>query len=117
MNLINLIFYTFFIFNSPIQDDKIKTSEIKVFGNCGMCKSRIEKALDRNGIKMATWDTKTKMLKVVYNSTKVKETQIHTWISEVGHDTEKAKAKDEVYAVLPFCCLFRDHDHSGMKDN
>jgi hypothetical protein len=37
-------------------------------------------------------------------------------IAAVGHDTDKVKAKDEVYADLPFCCLYRDHDHSGMKD-
>ena len=117
MNLIHLIFYTFFIFNTPAQQSKLQTAEIKVFGNCGMCKSRIEKALDRNGIKTASWDTKTKMLKVVYNGSRVKEAQIHNWIAEVGHDTEKAKAKEEVYAALPFCCLYRDHDHSGMKDN
>jgi len=34
----------------------------------------------------------------------------------VGHDTDKAKAKVDVYTELPFCCLYRDHDHSNVKD-
>ncbi len=98
------------------QSSKVVKADIKVYGNCGMCKARIEKALDRTGIKTATWDTKSKNLSVVYNSDKLSEQQIHNFIAEVGHDTDKAKAKDEVYAKLPFCCLYRDHDHSGMKD-
>ncbi len=98
------------------QSSKLVKAEIKVYGNCGMCKARIQKALDRKGIKTATWDTKTKNLSIVYNSDKLSEMDIHKFIAEVGHDTDKAKAKDEVYAKLPFCCLYRDHDHSGMED-
>jgi hypothetical protein len=82
-----------------------------------MCKHRIETALDHNGIKMAQWDATTKNLDIVYNSNKISEQKIHEIIASTGHDTEKAKAKDEVYAKLPFCCLYRDHDHSGIKDD
>lgn len=99
------------------QSDKIVKAEIKVYGNCGMCKARIQKALDRTGIKTASWDTKTKNLSVVYNSNKITEQRIHELIAEVGHDTDKVKAKDETYAKLPFCCLYRDHDHSNIKDD
>jgi periplasmic mercuric ion binding protein len=97
--------------------DKVVTANIKVYGNCGMCKSRIEKALDYKGVKQSKWSTTTKMLEVTYVPTKIKEQKIHELIAAVGHDTDKAKAKDEVYAKLPFCCLYRDHDHSGMDDN
>ena len=93
---------------------KVITSTIKVYGNCAMCKSRIETALDQKGIKLAKWDTKTKDLQVVYNSDKISEQQIHEIIAGIGHDTDKVKAKDEVYSTLPFCCLYRDHGHSGM---
>ena len=115
------IFYIFlFAFSltsfTTFSQGKVVTANIKVFGNCGMCKERIETALDHPGIKTATWDTKTKNLEVVYNSKKISEQQIHEIIASAGHDTEKVKAKDDVYAQLPFCCLYRDHDHSGMKD-
>jgi mercuric ion binding protein len=92
------------------------TATIKVYGNCTMCKERIEKALDYKGIKKATWDTRSKGLVVVYNSTKITEQKIHEIIAGVGHDTDKVKAKDDVYAALPFCCLYRDHDHSKVID-
>jgi periplasmic mercuric ion binding protein len=95
---------------------KSAEASIKVYGNCGMCKKRIETALDHKGIKQAAWDTKSKELKVVYNPAKVTELEIHQIVASVGHDTDKVKAKDEVYADLPFCCLYRDHDHSGVKD-
>ena len=95
---------------------KTVTAKIKVFGNCSMCKQRIETALDVNGIKSASWDSKTKMLDVVYNKSKISEQKIHEVLASAGHDTEKTKAKDEVYSELPFCCLYRDHDHSNVKD-
>jgi periplasmic mercuric ion binding protein len=96
---------------------KVVKANIKVFGNCGMCKERIETALDKGGVKVASWNPASKNLEVVYNSKKITELQIHELIAGVGHDTEKVKAKNEVYSKLPFCCLYRDHDHSGMKDD
>src|SRR6188768_3275067 len=95
---------------------KVVTADIKVYGNCGMCKARIETALDHKGIKQAKWDPTTKSLNVVYVPTKITEQEICDIIAAAGHDTDKSKAKDEVYAKLPFCCLYRDHDHSGIQD-
>ena len=98
------------------QSGKTIKTDIKVYGNCGMCKMRIQKALDRTGIKTCDWNAETKNLSVVYSPSKVSERKIHQLIAEAGHDTDLVKAKDEVYAKLPFCCLYRDHDHSGMED-
>ena len=116
--LYTLIFFVLSLSaTSAFSQGKVSKATIKVFGNCGMCKERIESALDEGGVKLANWDTKTKNLEVVYNPKKITELQIHELIAAAGHDTEKVKAKDEVYAQLPFCCLYRDHDHSGMKDD
>lgn len=95
---------------------KVVTTTIKVYGNCGMCKERIEGVLDQKGIKKATWDVATKNLHVVYVPFKINEQKICELVASVGHDTDTVKAKDEVYAELPFCCLYRDHDHSGIQD-
>lgn len=103
--------------NIAFAQAKASQATIKVYGNCAMCKKRIEAALDTKGIKTAIWDTKTKELQVVYVSSRITEMEIHQLVASVGHDTDKVKAKDEVYADLPFCCLYRDHDHSGMKDS
>jgi len=96
---------------------KVVTANLKVYGNCGMCKSRIEKALDTKGVKQAKWNPTTKNLEVVYVPSKMTERKIQELVSAVGHDTDSTKASDAVYAKLPFCCLYRDHDHSGMDDN
>ncbi len=88
----------------------IVNAHIKVYGNCTMCKKRIETALDRKGIKQANWDPRTKDLAVVYNKSKISEDKIHEIVAAAGHDTEKVKAPDEVYSKLPFCCLYRETD-------
>ena len=103
-------------FSGAQAQSKTSRSEFKVYGNCGMCKNRIETALDHPGIKFAEWNTETKNLEVVYNNRKITEKEIHKLIADVGHDTDSVKANTEVYAKLPFCCLYRDHDHSNIKD-
>ncbi len=84
------------------------TTQFKVNGVCGMCKERIEEALYTTGIKSASWDRKTQLLTVTYKTNKINEFKIYELVAGVGHDTEKVKAKDEVYKKLPDCCLYRD---------
>jgi outer membrane receptor protein involved in Fe transport/copper chaperone CopZ len=87
------------------------TATFKVYGACGMCKMRIEKALKIKGISKAKWDVGKQMLTVTYNSSTIQLDAIHSKVAEVGHDTELKKAKDDVYKALPECCLYRDGAH------
>lgn len=87
---------------------KIETIQFSIYGNCGQCQDRIEETLDRKGILNARWDKKTGKATVKYNSDKVSEDQIHQWVAEVGHDTEKQKATKEAYEQLPDCCKYKD---------
>ncbi len=83
-----------------------------VSGDCGQCKSRIEKALKIKGIQSATWDVDTKMLTVSYDASVISVDNIHSKLASVGHDTELKKAKDAAYEALPECCHYRDSgDH------
>jgi len=84
-----------------------KTETIKVSGNCESCQSRIEKAAKVDGVSKANWDTKTKMLTLVYYPSKTNSDDIQKKIAAVGHDTEKYKADDKAYAKLPGCCKYR----------
>lgn len=88
------------------QEEKVIETEFKVFGACGMCKARIEKAVKIDEVKSATWDKTTKMLAIVYEPT-VTVDSLQKRIAAVGHDTDNYKADDEVYAALPKCCLYR----------
>ena len=83
-----------------------KTATVKVWGNCGMCKSRIEKALKIDGVKKGGWDADTKMLTVSYDYNTINLDQIQQTIATAGHDTEKFRAADSVYAKLPGCCSY-----------
>lgn len=90
------------------QDKKVVESEFKVFGNCGMCKSRIEKAVKIKEVKFAKWDKNSKILKIAFIDDIVTADSLQKRIAAVGHDTEKFKAPKEIYENLPECCLYRD---------
>jgi mercuric ion binding protein len=83
-----------------------KTENIKVWGNCEMCKARIEKAAKIEGVTKAEWSDETKMLSLVYNPSKVSSDDIQKKIAAVGHDTEKFKGDDKAYSKLPSCCKY-----------
>jgi len=97
-----------------------KTDSIKVYGNCGMCKKRIEKAVKLEGVKSAIWDADLQALAITYDSTKITNDDIQKKIAAIGHDTDKYSADDAVYKKLPGCCLYdrkklanetNDHKH------
>ena len=99
-------------FSTLFAGDTIKEAEFKVFGNCGMCKNRIEKAMKIDGVMSVSWDKKTKLVSVSYNPDAVTVDSLQKKVASVGHDTEKFKASDEVYSKLPGCCLYRDSKSS-----
>jgi mercuric ion binding protein len=84
----------------------IKTASFRVWGNCDMCKNRIETALNIEGVKKATWDKNTKTATVTYDPSKISIDTMQKKVASVGHDTEKYKAPDEVYSKLPACCQY-----------
>jgi len=90
------------------QDKKVVETTFKVFGNCGICKNRIETAVKIKEVKFAKWDKNSKMLKIAFLSPDITADSLQKRIAAVGHDTEKFKAPDSVYAKLPGCCLYRE---------
>lgn len=83
-----------------------KTETFKVSGACGMCKDRIEKIAKAEGATSAVWDVKLKMLTVAFDPSRTGKDALSKKIAAVGHDTEKHRAPDEVYAKLPGCCHY-----------
>ena len=83
------------------------SATFKVYGKCGMCKKRIEKAANQlDGVSEANWDVDSKEFTARYDEAKVSEKEIQEKIASVGHDTEKVKATDEAYSSLPGCCKY-----------
>lgn len=83
-----------------------QTASVKVWGNCEMCKARIEKALKMDGVKKADWNVETKKLTVSYDTGTVSLDQIQQAVAAAGHDTEKFRAAGSVYNKLPGCCQY-----------
>jgi hypothetical protein len=90
----------------------VTETEFRVSGNCGQCKTRIEKTVAIKGVKFARWNKTTKILKVAFVTNAVTVDSLQRRIAAVGHDTDAYKAPDAVYETLPACCLYRDHTHT-----
>jgi len=91
-----------------------KTESFKVSGNCGMCKTKIEKAAKEAGAKEASWDADTKTLTVTYKSSTTNTAKIQEKIAAVGYDNEGAKATTEAYKKLHGCCQY-ERDATDAK--
>ncbi|MFK7906332.1 MAG: carboxypeptidase-like regulatory domain-containing protein, partial [Chitinophagales bacterium] len=99
---------------SILAQENNNIEKIHVDGRCGMCKNRIEKAaIQIKGVKTATWNVGTKELKIFVNRKNFNEDQLHQKMADIGHDTEKIRATNEVYENLPGCCLYRPESFSG----
>lgn len=117
-NLILLIFLGFAAIS--LGEQSIKSVDLKVYGNCGMCETRIENAAKSvEGVASADWNRQTKMLTLEYDADRVNLDDVHKKIAEAGHDTDKVKAKDETYNSLPVCCHYerKDADRTGHDNH
>lgn len=83
-----------------------KQATFKVYGNCGMCETTIEGALEQKGIYLADWDKESKMLNVSFDSTKYNLEDIHMIVADAGYDTEIKRAPDAAYDSLHECCQY-----------
>ena len=94
-------------FGIGLMAQNLKTEKVKVYGNCGMCEQRIDKAAKSvTGVSKASWDKSTMMLEVTYDPSKTSVEKIQTAVAKVGHDTDAVKADDKTYSSLPQCCKY-----------
>jgi len=106
-----ILFSTIAGINSSAQttvkpSDNQKTETFKVWGNCNMCKERIESSVRAEGATNAAWDSKTKMLTLSFDPAKTSLDALSKKLALAGHDTEKYKATDAAYEKLPGCCHY-----------
>tara|TARA_B100000900_G_scaffold169183_1_gene143717 strand:+ start:4662 stop:5156 length:495 start_codon:yes stop_codon:yes gene_type:complete len=98
---------------APITQTKT-TSELQydysigVKGNCGMCKSKIEKAVKGlDFVKNAEWGIKTKILDVEFiNSVNFDLEELNSAINQSGYETMNTTADQPAYDALPMCCKY-----------
>lgn len=89
-----------------------------VRGNCGMCKTTIQKAaLSVDGVEEASWDIETKVLDIRTNSNLDSITiKIHNAVAKSGYDTELVLANSEDYNNLPGCCQYNREMEISSKN-
>lgn len=83
-----------------------KTETLKVYGNCEMCKAKIEKAGTQKKLSKTEWNDETAMATITYDTKKTTADAILKKIALVGYDSDNFLAPDAVYAKLPGCCKY-----------
>ncbi|SNB43717.1 putative protein likely involved in heavy metal transport (Copper)/detoxification [Flavobacterium psychrophilum] len=110
MKLISKILVTITVLLSVVVSNaQIKnsvTETVKVYGNCGMCKTKIEKVGSVKKIAKVIWNEDKKMATLTYDAKKTNQDEILKRIALVGYDSDKFLAPDNVYSKLPGCCQY-----------
>lgn len=92
------------------------TTIFGVRGNCGMCKSTIEKAVnDVDGVASADWDKVRKQINVSFDDSKTDLDAIHNAVAASGYDTDKVSGNEEAYGNLPGCCQYDHNMEMSLK--
>lgn len=92
--------------SSYAQKAAVTKETIKVWGNCGMCKTTIEKAAKKAGATTASWSEETHELKVSYAAAKTTSKKIQQSIADAGYDTQDITANNGAYNKLHGCCKY-----------
>lgn len=83
-----------------------KTEALKVYGNCGMCETSIEKAGTKSKLYKTDWNVDTKMATITYDSKKTSADAVLKSIALSGYDNTNYLAPDEAYNKLHGCCKY-----------
>jgi mercuric ion binding protein len=95
------------VLQAKAQDKSLTTASYKVYGNCGMCKSTIEKAANGvKGVNSAVWEVTTDTITVTFDNRKTTPDKILQAIAESGYDSDTHRAPDEAYNKLHGCCQY-----------
>lgn len=97
-----VLFYTSSV--AQIKNTKIET--VKIYGNCEMCKTNIEKAGSLKKTAKVAWNEKTKMATLTYDEKKTNQDEILKRIALAGYDSDNFLAPDDAYAKLHGCCKY-----------
>lgn len=98
------VMLSFMVCNAQIKN--AITESVKIYGNCGMCKTTIEKAGNIKKVAQVEWNKDSKMAILTYDPSKTNANEILKRIALAGYDSDQFLAPDEVYAKLPNCCQY-----------
>lgn len=83
------------------------TIQLIIYGNCGMCKDRIETAAKEIiGVQTAYWEPTSQLLTLRVQDVIFDVLELHKTMTSLGHDTDEMRADNEVYENLHSCCKY-----------
>jgi copper chaperone CopZ len=100
---------------SNAQIKNTTTQTVKIFGNCGMCETAIEKAGTINKVATVDWNKDTSMATLTYDTKQTNQDEILKRIALAGYDSEKFLAPDKAYSNLPGCCQYKREAKTAVK--
>ena len=106
LNIYAALLFSIFAINFSFAQGTTKKETIKVWGNCGMCKTNIEKAAKKAGAAAANWNEDSKELKVSYAVNKTSSVKIQEGIAKSGYDTQDFTGDNNAYNKLHACCKY-----------
>lgn len=104
--LVSILSFLLIVIFSFAQTGGVKSETVKVWGNCVMCKSHIEKAAKEAGASYASWNKDTKILSVKYDAGKTSNQQIQEKVAAAGYDTRDLTGDEKAYNNLDDCCKY-----------
>ncbi|MDR6734697.1 DUF3347 domain-containing protein [Sphingobacterium sp. 2149] len=87
------------------QDNSSIASNVKIAGNCAMCKKTIENAGASAHAKV-DWDEDEQTATIAYNAEKTSLDAVLKHIAGAGYDNEKYLAAEDTYTKLHSCCQY-----------
>lgn len=120
-NLINnwvgiILLFSFTACSAKLQNTKVE--HVKIYGNCGMCKTAIETAGTIKKVALVNWDKETKIASLSYDSISTNKNEILKRIALAGYDSDHFLSPDDTYSKLPKCCQYdrAKKDNSAEKE-
>lgn len=102
---------------SHAQIKNAKTETVKVYGNCGMCETTIEKAGTKSKLYKTDWNVDSKMASITYDSKKTTAEAVLKSIALSGYDNTSFLAPDEAYNKLHGCCKYDRESKTAVASN
>ena len=110
-----MISVVFSVLVSNAQEENTKTESVKIYGNCGMCKSTIEKAGNMKNQASVDWNKETKMATISFDSLKTSKKEILKRIALAGYDSDIFLAPNDTYLSLAACCQYERAEKTEAK--
>jgi hypothetical protein len=117
IRVIAILLISFFAVNISNAQSILKKDTVKVWGNCGMCKTTIEKAARKAGAAKVNWNEESKILTFAYSAAKTSSGKIQQGIANAGYDTRDFMGSEKAYNKLHACCRYDRKTKTGEKSN